>query len=335
MTALMIGNDVQISFTQDQRTLGTDENLVQSLIKAVLGHGNQIATCCQQSRFVDEIGDVGANHPRGGTGDGNQVHIFCQRNIVRVNLENGQAPIPVGTLDCHTPVEAAGAQERFVQPVRSIRGSNHHHGLARLKAVHLHQQLVQGLVALVAAIDADPTLTTYSINFIEEDDAGRGFLVLIEEITHAAGANTDQHLDKLRTAHREEGHSRLACHGTRQQGLSGSRRAYQQHPTGHLATQPLELVWGLQKFNHLNQIVFRFVDARDISKGRTRSISWHDLGAGLPKAEDVLLALCCSAAHKEEDAQQENQREKADYNVQEEIMISHGLRLVLYVIPVQ
>src|SRR6266700_3554809 len=125
----------------------------------------------------------------------------------------------------------------------------------------------------VAAIDADPTLTTYSINFIEEDDAGRGFLGLIEEITHAAGANTDQHLDKLRTAHREEGHSRLACHGTRQQGLSGSRRAYQQHPTGNLATQPLELVWGLQKFNHLNQIVFRFINTRHISKGGTRSIS--------------------------------------------------------------
>src|SRR6266568_1224700 len=312
MTAFVIGNDIQISFTQYQRTLSTDEDLVQSLIKAVLCHGNQIATCCQQSGFIDEIGDVSANHPRGGTGDVNQVHVFCQWDVVRVNLENGQATIPVGTLDCHTSIEAAGAQERFVQSIWAIGCCNDNNGLARLKAVHLNQQLVQGLLTLVAAIDAGPALTTHGINFIEEDDAGRGFLSLLEEITHAAGANTDQHFDKLRTAHREEGHSRLTCHGTRQQGLPGSRRADQQHPTGNLATQALELVWGLQKFNHLNQIVFRFVDARDISKGRTRSISWHDLGAGLPKAEDVLLALCCSAAHKEEDAQQENQREKAD-----------------------
>src|SRR5256885_12059922 len=62
MTAFMVGNDIQISLTQHQRTICTDENPVQSSIKAVLCHRNQVPACCQESRFVDEVGDVRTNH---------------------------------------------------------------------------------------------------------------------------------------------------------------------------------------------------------------------------------------------------------------------------------
>src|SRR6266571_8917547 len=145
MTALMVRNDIQIGFTQHQRALGTDENLVQSVVEAVLCHCTQVATCCQKRSFVDEVGDVRTNHPRRGTCNRNQVHVLCQWNAAGVNLEDCQAAVPVGALDHHTAVKATGAQERFVQPIWSVGGSNHHNGLARIEAIHLNKQLVQGL----------------------------------------------------------------------------------------------------------------------------------------------------------------------------------------------
>ncbi len=302
MTAFMVRNDIQIRFTQHQRALGANEYLVQGSIKAVLCHRNQIAACCQQSRFVDEIGNVGANHPRRGTRNRNQVYIFCQRHAARMNLENSQAAIPVGPFHYHTAVEATRTQERFVQAIGSVCSSDDDNGLARIKAIHLNQQLVQSLLALVVAVDAGASLATDGIDLIDEDDAGSRFLGLIEEITHTTRADTDQHFHELRAAHREEWHSRLTGNGACQQGLTSSRRPYQQHTTRNLSTQALELLRRLQKFNHLNKIVFRLIDACHIGKGGARSISWHNFGSGLPKAEDVLLALCGPANDEEDDA---------------------------------
>src|SRR5258706_6082509 len=272
MTAFMICNDIQIVFSQYQGTFRTDENPVQSIIKAVLCHRIQIAPCCQESCFVDEISDVRANHPRSGTRNRNQIYVLCQWYVARVNLKNCQAAIPVGTLYRYTPVEAAWAQERLVQPIRTVCRSNDDNRLARIKAVHLDQQLVQGLLTLVVAIDAGPALATYSIDLINEDDAGRRLLGLVEEVTHTARANPDQHFDEFRAAHRKEWHARFTCHGSRQQRLTSSRRADQQHSTGNLSTQALELLRRLQKFDHLNKIAFSLINTCDIGKSRARFI---------------------------------------------------------------
>src|SRR5437899_558851 len=82
--------------------------------------------CCQQRRVVDDIRDVVTHHSRSSTSTRNQLYIFCQRYTARVYLENGQAPIPVGALYCHTAVEATWAQERFVQPIVPVGRCDDH-----------------------------------------------------------------------------------------------------------------------------------------------------------------------------------------------------------------
>jgi energy-converting hydrogenase Eha subunit H len=53
------------------------------------------------------------------------------------------------------------------------------------KAIHFHQQLVQRLLALVvAAAHAGAALTTDSVDFVDEDDAGRLLLGLLEHVAH-------------------------------------------------------------------------------------------------------------------------------------------------------
>jgi hypothetical protein len=48
-------------------------------------------------------------------------------------------------------VETAGTQQRRVQHVRTVGGGDQDHPLIGFKAVHLDQQLVQRLLALVIA----------------------------------------------------------------------------------------------------------------------------------------------------------------------------------------
>src|SRR5207249_8789303 len=57
---------------------------------------------------------------------------------------------------------------------------------------------------------------------IYEDDAGRVFLALLEQVAHARGADAHEHLDKVRARDGEKRHVRLAGDRLGQQRLAGS-----------------------------------------------------------------------------------------------------------------
>src|SRR2546430_2397621 len=78
------------------------------------------------------------------------------------------------------------------------------------------------------------------IDFIDEDDAGRILLGLLEHVAHARRADADEHLDEIGTRNREERHVGFAGDGAGEQGLAGARRADQQHAFRDAAAQPLE-----------------------------------------------------------------------------------------------
>ena len=60
-----------------------------------------------------------------------------------------------------------------------------------LEAVHLDEQLVQRLLALVvAAAEAGAAMAADGVNLVDEDDAGRVLLALLEQVAHAADAPT-------------------------------------------------------------------------------------------------------------------------------------------------
>ena len=73
------------------------------------------------------------------------------------------------------------------------------------KTVHLNQQLVQGLFALVIpAAQTSTTMTPDSVNFIDEDDARRVLLGILEHVADASRTDADEHLDKIRTRDAEK-----------------------------------------------------------------------------------------------------------------------------------
>src|SRR3990172_3849193 len=137
-------------------------------------------------------------------------------------------PLDVGAVEDALTGEAARAQERGVEDIGPVGGGHHDHVRVRVEAVHLDQDLVQGLLALVvAAARAGAALAADRVDLVDEDDARRVALGLLEEVAHPAGADANEHLHELGAGDAEEGHARLAGDGAAPQHLPPARRADQ------------------------------------------------------------------------------------------------------------
>ena len=90
-----------------------------------------------------------------------------------MDLEDGGAPGHVGGLDADLPVEAAGAQKGRVQDVGAVGGGDEDDVGVGIEAVHLDEELVEGLLALVVpTTGARAAVTADGIDLVDEDDGG-------------------------------------------------------------------------------------------------------------------------------------------------------------------
>lgn len=78
-----------------------------------------------------------------------------------------------------------------------------------------------------------------------------------EEVSHAAGTYTHEHLHKLGTGDGEEGNAGFTGHGTGQQRLPRPRRPDEQHATGDFRSKALEFRRVFQELDNLPQLGFR------------------------------------------------------------------------------
>ena len=116
-----------------------------------------------------------------------EVDVVGERDLAGVDLQDALAAAHVGARDDHAPVEAAGPQQRRVEHVGPVGGGDQDDAVVRLEAVHLDQQLVQRLLALVVpAAEAGAAVAADGVDLVDEDDAGGVLLALLEEVAHAA-----------------------------------------------------------------------------------------------------------------------------------------------------
>jgi hypothetical protein len=66
---------------------------------------------------------------------------------------------------------------------------------------------------IVTAANTVSTVAADGVDFVDENDARRRFLALLEHVADAAGPDTDEHLDKIGAADGEERNVRFAGYG--------------------------------------------------------------------------------------------------------------------------
>ena len=177
---------------------GAELNFFQRVSQVTLEYFGPAAPGREQRRLVHQIREVGAGHAGGRRREFVQVDLVGERNLAGMDPQNVGAALVVWRMDDDRPVEPTGPQQRRVEDVRTVRGRQHDHPFRAGEAVHLGQDLVQGLFALVvtaerirAARPAD------GVDLVDEDDRRGDLAGLGKQFADAAGANADDHLDEL------------------------------------------------------------------------------------------------------------------------------------------
>src|SRR5262249_34952208 len=92
--------------------------------------------------------------------------------------------------------------------------SNHNNACRAFETIHFNKQLVERLLALVVtAAQTGSTLAAHRINFINEDNARGVLLCLVEQVSDAGSADTDEHFHEIRSGDAEEGHAGFTRYG--------------------------------------------------------------------------------------------------------------------------
>ena len=243
-------------------------------------------------------------------------------NLLDVDAEDFFAAAHVGQSDHHAAVETAGAQQRGIEHVGAVGGGDEDDAVVRFEAVHLDEQLVQRLLALVvSAAEAGAAMAADGIDFVDEDDAGSVLLALLEEVADAACADADEHLNKVRTGDGEERHVGFAGHGAGQQGLAGSRRSDEQHALGNAAAELLELLRLAQVLDDLLQLFLGLVHAGHILEGDLLLLHREQARAALAEGQRLVAARLHLAQHEEPDRAEQNERTDVEQQRQENVVL--------------
>ncbi len=236
-----------------------------------------------------------------------------------MQLQDGPAARGVGLVDRDVPVEAARAQEGRVQDVGAVRCPDHDKAGADLEPVHLHQHLVQRLLAFVrAAALAVASFAARRIELVDEDDRRCHRAHASEEIAHSRRSDTDERLHELGAGYGEEGDPGLTRNGLGQKRLPASGGAEQEHALRRHRADLVVTLRVREVIDHLFELDHGFLGSTDVGEGGGARLAallallvhraeGHDL------ADRGASALACREQESEE-AREDQQRQEVGRN---------------------
>ena len=230
-----------------------------------------------------------------------------------MDLEDFFAATDVGTIDDDAAIEAAGAEEGGIENVGAVGRGDEDDTVVGLEAVHLDEELVEGLLALVvSAAEACATVTADCVDLVDEDDAGGVLLALLEEVADAGCADAYEHLDEVRAGDGEEGNVGFAGDCAGEEGLAGARRSDEEDALGDAAAEALELLRFAEELDDLFELFLGFVNAGDVLEGDLLLLHGEQAGAGLAEAHGLVAAGLHLAQEEEPEAEEEGEGRDGD-----------------------
>ena len=221
----------------------------------------------EQRGFVEQVREIGTGHARRATRDDVEVDTFGERLVATVHAQDPLAPLEIGSVDDDLAIESARAQQRGIEHVGPVRRRDEDHAGADVETVELDEQLVQRLLAfVVAAADARAALPADRVDLVDEDDRAPRGLRVLEQVAHARGADTGEHLDEVAPRHREERHTGLARDRAREQRLARAGRPVEQHALRDLGADLLEARRIGEEVLDLAELLDRFVETGDVGE---------------------------------------------------------------------
>ena len=236
-------------------------------------------------RLVGEVRQIRTREARRRSGHRAQVDVGTQLLAGAVHHQDRQALSLGRQGNDDLAIEAARAEERGIERVGAVCCGQHHDAMGGIEAVHLSQQLVEGLLPLVVAVRGVGAADLADrVDLVDEHDGRRALACLLEEVAHPAGAHAHVELHEARPAGGEERHAGLTGDGPGEEGLAGSRRTDHQHPTRPLGSGLLVALGPAQVVDDLADLLLHALVAGDVIEGRRRRLGGiDDVGGGAPE----------------------------------------------------
>ena len=288
-----------------------------------------------QRGLVADVGDVGARETGGLARQERTVQLRIELQRTQVDVENLLALLHVGKSHLDLAVETPGAHQRLVEDVGPVGGGQNDDARIGLEAVHLREELVERILPLIVA--REPGILAAGaadgVDLVDEDDARRLLLGLLEKVADTRGAHADEHLHEVGTRNREERHVGFACDGLRQQGLTRPRRAYEQRSLGNFGSQLLIFVGLLEEIHDLHDLDLGLLQPGHIlERDAFGVILVEHLRLGLAHVHDAAARTASGTArHRTHDenphADNQHPRQQVDQHVRPVVglvFIDHG-----------
>ena len=294
VAGLVVGDEIVLLGGEGGRAsllLQTNHDAVDGAIDLFPANGGLLKAGSGDGGLVHEILELGTGEAWGTAGNGLEVNVWLEGLATGVDAKDALATFEVGEINGDLAIEATGTEKGLVQYVNAVGGSDSDDTGVSVEAVHFYENLVNSLLALVvSARKAGATLTTDSVDLIDEDDAGGILLGLAKNVTHAGCANADEHFDELRSGDRDEGDASLAGHGLGEKSLSSSGGTVKDDTAGDAAAVGGVHLRLLKEVNDFGKLEFGAVASCDIVKVDASVGNHLDLSLGLAESHGVAWA---------------------------------------------
>ncbi len=283
---LVVGGDPAVAGGEDEAFLGrAHHHPVGGLLQVLHGDLPPPLPGGEEGGFVQEVLQVRPHEARGALGEEGQVHVLRQGLAPGVDPEDLLPALDVGGVYGDLPVKAPGAEQGGVQDVGAVGGGHDHDGRVLLKAVHLHEELVQGLLPLVvpAPHPASP-LPPHGVNLVNEDDAGGVALGGLKEVPDPRRPYPHEHLHEVGARGGDEGHPGLPGHGPGQVGLAHPRGPHQEDTLGDAGAHLVEAAGVFEELHDLLEFLLGLLRPGHVLEGDLGGLG-EDPGPAFGEAE--------------------------------------------------
>ena len=194
---LVHGDGVAFFGQQDVGAVApSKEHPVAGVVEVLGGHHLTVVADREDRRLVEEVAEIRARKAGGSAGGHVQIDVRVQLLAAGVDRQDGSAFQVGGQGHRHLPVEPARAQQGRVQGLRPVGGGKDDDVVVVVEAVHLGEQLVERLLALVVTAEALSAAAADRVDLIDEDDGRPTLAGIGKQVPHPGCPDPDEHLDE-------------------------------------------------------------------------------------------------------------------------------------------
>ena len=150
MAGLVIGSVAALFFRHHHRAaLRAHHDLVLGRLEIVHLDETLAATRSEQGGLIDQIRQVGAGHAGRAARQDIALHVRGNGHLAHMHHQYLFTTADIRQRHHNLTIKATRAQQRWIEHVGTVGRGDHDHAAGTLETIHLDQQRIQGLLALI------------------------------------------------------------------------------------------------------------------------------------------------------------------------------------------